>query len=254
MSSTKLWTREQLLVAFALYTQMPFGKMHSRNPDIIYYADLIGRTPSALAMKLVNIASLDPSITNTGRSGLTGASKADQSLWLEMNQDPDIFEHKFQAAIATFGKPDVVKPIAKPIDFIGKEKIVNVKTRIGQQLFRKRVLEAYEYRCCITGLEDPILLVASHIRPWKEDAQYRLDPRNGLCLSNLHDRAFDQGLITFNENLELVLSVHLKNLKSIAAQNNFLKYEGVKIRHSAQFSPCSSHLDFHRKKIFIDSL
>jgi len=52
------WTRQQLLVAFKLYCQMPFGKMHSRNPEIIKYADFIGRTPSALAMKLTNTSNM----------------------------------------------------------------------------------------------------------------------------------------------------------------------------------------------------
>ena len=70
MSKRSGWTRQQLLVAFNLYYQMPFGKLHSRNPEIIKYADLIERTPSALAMKLTNIASLDPEITSTGRKGL----------------------------------------------------------------------------------------------------------------------------------------------------------------------------------------
>lgn len=68
------WSRNQLLIAFNLYCQMPFGKMDSRNPEVIKYAGIIGRTPSALAMKLSNIASLDPEITSTGRSGLKGAS------------------------------------------------------------------------------------------------------------------------------------------------------------------------------------
>ncbi|PLR41149.1 restriction endonuclease [Chimaeribacter californicus] len=254
MLSTTLWTRDQLLVAFTLYSQLPFGQMHSKNSTIQYYADLIGRTPSALAMKLVNIASLDPFITNSGRTGLTGASNADRRLWEEMNQDPDKFEHECQSVMAMYEPPTPVKNDEEPADFTGKEEIKPVKTRIGQQLFRKRVLEAYDNRCCITGLEDPILLIASHIRPWKADPRYRLDPRNGLCLSNLHDRAFDQGLITFNEDLELVLSIHLKRLKSVSARDNFLKYEGVKIRHSAQFSPSEEHLDFHRKHIFIDNL
>lgn len=44
MAATTLWTRDQLLVAFTLYSQLPFGKLHSRNPDIIHYAKLIGRT------------------------------------------------------------------------------------------------------------------------------------------------------------------------------------------------------------------
>ena len=68
------WTRDQLLVAFSLYCRLPFGRLHARNPEIIAIADAIGRTPGALAMKLTNIASLDPEITSTGRSGLTGAS------------------------------------------------------------------------------------------------------------------------------------------------------------------------------------
>lgn len=66
MAERLAWTRQQLLVAFSLYCQTPFGKLHSRNPEIIKYADLINRTPSALAMKLTNIASLDPAITSTG--------------------------------------------------------------------------------------------------------------------------------------------------------------------------------------------
>jgi len=70
MAAVNRWTYEQLLVAFTLYSQIPFGKLHARNPDIIHYANLIGRTPSALAMKLVNIASLDPFIIESGRSGL----------------------------------------------------------------------------------------------------------------------------------------------------------------------------------------
>ena len=69
MTHGSRWTREQLLVAFALYCRLPFGRLHYRNPEIIRFAEAIGRTPSALAMKLTNIASLDPEITSTGRRG-----------------------------------------------------------------------------------------------------------------------------------------------------------------------------------------
>lgn len=74
------WNHNQLLVAFNLYCQMLFGKMHSRNPEIIRLATLIGRTPSALAMKLTNIARLDPAITSTGRKRLSGASAANKLM------------------------------------------------------------------------------------------------------------------------------------------------------------------------------
>ena len=66
MQFRRNWTRKQLLVAFMLYCQLPFGKLHSRNPEIVKYAELIGRTPSALAMKLSNIASLDRVMIRSG--------------------------------------------------------------------------------------------------------------------------------------------------------------------------------------------
>ena len=86
-SSKGNWTPEQLKLAFAYYCQTPFGKLHSKNPQVIELAKLIGRTPSALAMKLVNFASLDPSITDTGRKGLSGASALDREIWDEFHTD-----------------------------------------------------------------------------------------------------------------------------------------------------------------------
>ena len=65
-SSKGNWTSEQLKLAFAFYCETSFGKLHSKNPQIVELAKLIARTPSALAMKLVNFASLDPSIIDTG--------------------------------------------------------------------------------------------------------------------------------------------------------------------------------------------
>lgn len=88
MSSNR-WTPDQLKLAFHLYCQLPFGKLHSRNSEITELAQLIGRTPSAVAMKLVNFASLDPAITSTGRRGLGNASHADRSVWDEFHANWD---------------------------------------------------------------------------------------------------------------------------------------------------------------------
>ncbi|CAI1798087.1 Uncharacterised protein [Serratia marcescens] len=251
MAAAKLWTREELLIAFTLYSQIPFGKLHSRNPEIIHYAKLIGRTPSALAMKLVNLASLDPYIIESGRSGLKGASNADRELWEEMNQDADLFNQQCQTAVEHLEKPAAPEFDEEPKDFSGRDKLSTVKTRVDQNLFRKNVLEAYEYRCCITGLEEPALLVASHILPWSHSIEQRLNPSNGLCLSSLHDKAFDRGLITFDEDLRLVLSKKIKQLKSSIYVENFEKYEGEIISTPINHSPDKAHLAFHRENIFI---
>lgn len=63
--ATGLWTKEQVKLAFHLYCQIPYGRIYGRNPEIIALARVIGRTSDAVAMKMLNIASLDPAITGT---------------------------------------------------------------------------------------------------------------------------------------------------------------------------------------------
>ena len=159
MSLNKNWTRDQLLVAFNLYCQIPFGKIHSRNPLLIKYSGLIGRTPSALSMKLANIASLDLEITSTGRKGLQGASVADKAMWDEMQSDWENFAIKSEKAIADVEieneqqeDKDISQQVndQEQIDYIGNTKMVTTKARVGQAFFRKAVLSAYDYKCCIT--------------------------------------------------------------------------------------------------------
>ncbi|MFP9470737.1 HNH endonuclease [Pectobacterium brasiliense] len=260
MAATNHWTRDQLLIAFTLYSQIPFSKFDKQNKTIIRYAELINRTPSALAMKLSNFASLDPIIIDSGRKGLSGASNADRALWQEMGSNPELFEQQCQqamvslearAAEATTAPSPFQANDSEIPDYHGGERLTQVKTRIGQQLFRKRVLSNYGERCCVTGLEEPALLVASHIQPWKTAAEYRLDPSNGLCLSNLHDKAFDMGLISFNDSLEMLLSPRIKKLKSAISDVNFAQYEGKQIHVPDTYPPNLSQMAFHREHIFL---
>ena len=65
----KLWTRDELILAINLYCKLPFGRLHRSNPEVIHLAELIGRTPSSIAYKLVNFASLDPSLQARGIKG-----------------------------------------------------------------------------------------------------------------------------------------------------------------------------------------
>ena len=102
MSARSPWTRKQLLVALSLYCRLPFGKLHSGNPEIIQLAEVIGRTPGALAMKLGNFASLDDAITSTGRTGLPNASARDRAMWNEMQGDWDRFAEEAQQATLEF--------------------------------------------------------------------------------------------------------------------------------------------------------
>ena len=249
------WTREQLLVAFSLYCQMPFGKLHSRNPEIIKNANLIGRSPSALAMKLTNIASLDPAITSTGRKGLRGASVADKAMWDEMQTNWKDFANETHQAINSYSEGLTSKTYTNSslldnADYSGSNKFVQTKVRIGQAFFRRTVLSAYNFKCCITGLSIPKLLVASHIIPWKDNTENRLNPRNGLCLSALHDKAFDAGIITITENVTVRVS-----RKDFFEDDGFfssalLKYDNKPITLPEKFQPHPDFFAYHRKNIY----
>ena len=251
MQFRRNWTRKQLLVAFMLYCQLPFGKLHSRNPEIVKYAELIGRTPSALAMKLSNIASLDPVITSTGRKGLKGASILDQEIWDEMQNDWERFvEEAVQSLNEISGEQiEKITGIEKE-SYIGKTRLVETKARVGQNFFFFSVMSSYNEKCCISGLAHPSLLVASHIIPWKDDETQRLNPRNGLALSMLHDKAFDLGMITIDENMRVVVS-HKYIDEGDGFYNQSIKsFDGKLITLPEKFFPELSFLEFHRENIF----
>ncbi len=83
------WTRPQTLAAFHIYTQLPFGQLHRHTPKIKQLAEWIGRTPGAVALKLVNLASLDPAIVARGLHGMVNASALDRAIWNELHNSWD---------------------------------------------------------------------------------------------------------------------------------------------------------------------
>ena len=254
MTHGSRWTRDQLLVAYSLYCRLPFGRLHSRNPEIIAMAEAIGRSPAALAMKLTNIASLDPAITSTGRRGLTGASLADRAMWDEMHSDWEAFAIESEQALEDVQPEENVSDQQTEAGFddvpIGEDRIVTSTTRIGQRFFRGAVMAAYNERCCITGLSVPSLLVASHIVPWKHDIANRTNPRNGLLLSALHDKAFDNGLITVDDDMTVRVSNRYTRCPDSYFAESIQHYHGREVNLPEKFAPNRDFLSYHREQVF----
>ena len=90
----------------------------------------------------------------------------------------------------------------------GKTRTSTVQTRVNQGFFRSAVISAYNRKCCVTGLDVPSLLVASHIKPWRDsDPQTeRTNPCNGLSLNSLHHEAFDDGIFTIDTDYRIWVS------------------------------------------------
>ena len=133
---------------------------------------------------------------------------------------------------------------------IRTEAEATVKVRTMQSFFRKMVLAAYDSKCCVTGNPVECLLVASHILPWNEYPQLRLNPRNGLCLAAHFDKAFDRHLIAFNSEMKLVLSPVLKSyLPNTAIELEFVKHEGQRLTAPDRFLPDADFLACHRDQM-----
>lgn len=253
-----LWTKDQVKLAFHLYCQLPYGRIHGRNPEIITLAKVIGRTPDAVAMKMLNIASLDPAITSTGRTGLGNASALDREVWDEFHSDWERLAVECQLLRQQLDK-NIVEDLEPesdellPEDFTGEIRQILTTQRIKQHFFRRAVLSNYRGRCCMSGLSEPRLLIASHIVPWSKDKANRLNPSNGLCLSAIHDRAFDKGLITLSDDFRIVVSEELKRRDEIFVKEVLLPLNGKPIELPERFMPSVEFISHHRANLFIDN-
>lgn len=250
------WTEEQTKLAFHFYCQTPFGQLHGRNPKVVELAKLIGRTPSALAMKCCNIASLDPAHQARGVSGLGNASQMDRVIWESFHCDWEGLALECQSMLEALRTQqgniavdpqlaDAVADVAQ--DFTGQTRLAMVALRVKQSFFRQSVLSGYHFRCCITGIADSRLLVASHIVPWREEPSIRLHPGNGLCLSALHDKAFDHRLFSLSDDYRIVLSAQLKATKDEALRAAFHPLESQYIQLPERFLPELAFIRRHRE-------
>ena len=254
------WTREETILAFDLYCRTPYGRIHANNPDIVGLAKIIDRSPAAVVRKMGNLAHFDPVHQARDVKGLSHASKLDPIIFYEFYQN--IEELSFQAQNIIAQKKGI--HIEQLLDEEDSSYVYNipegtyrksvVKQRIGQSSFRHAVLNAYNNRCCITGLSIPELLIASHIKPWADcnEKNERTNPCNGLCLNAFHDKAFDKGLITVTPNdYRIIISQKLKYAEmdeDIKAW--ILKYENEKISMPSRFYPQSEYLEYHNDVVF----
>jgi hypothetical protein len=256
------WTRDELVLAFALYCRTPFGRLHQQNPEIVALADAIGRTHGALAMKLSNFASLDPAEQARGIRGLSGASALDREVFETFARRQDSLLDESERAASRLQLPSsIVLPgegdrslfnETEPIQFSGPTEVERtVMARRAQYAFRTAVLASYESTCAVCAMRIGALLTASHIIPWKVDESRRADPTNGLALCALHDRAFDRGLIGVDDNARTMISSRVLGDDAPPLHRvGLIEIAGQELRRPRRFHPDPSALAYHRQHVF----
>lgn len=254
----RLWTHDEMVLALALYFQLPFGRLNHTNPDVQELGRLIGRTENSAALRLVNYAACDPYILASGRHGMESGSKVCLPYWNEYANDKErLFAEAAQIRARLQGQnveeqlPDEV--LKELQNYTGKAREAVVRVRVNQHQFRKMILNNYNDTCAITGINDSRLLIASHIIPWAEREDTRLDPENGICLSALYDKAFDKGLITIRpDDYTVMVSPQLKDrLTRDAYKEHFGIVENKQIILPEEHKPNNTFLLYHAERVYL---
>lgn len=130
------------------------------------------------------------------------------------------------------------------------ERLAIVRARNGQGLFKERVSKI-ESRCRITGVDNPVHLIASHCKPWRDSTnEERLNGENGLLLTPSIDHLFDRGFVGFEDNGALIISpvAHRPSLQRMGIDTETIVNVGGFSSGQRQF------LDFHRNSVLLQSI
>lgn len=253
MGKGKPWTREDVIIAYALYCVIPFSKVNNSNQTIKDAAAIMERSPASLKMRICNLAALDPDFLATGRAGLASVANLDREVYAEFSSD---WQRLSSTAEELLGLPifDIAEPIYNGPDRRRRKTYAEISDKQARRFFRKSVIAAYEGRCCISGMTIPQMLIASHIKPYAvSDIQTeRANPANGLLLNAFYDRAFDQGLMTVLPDLSILISDQIKEVYTDERTREWLySIEGTKIKRPARFAPNRDLLAYHNEYVFL---
>ena len=129
---------------------------------------------------------------------------------------------------------------------INTTRIASVEQRSVQQQYRRDALRLWDNRCAVLGVEEPKILIASHIKPWRvSNDQERVDPRNSLILSPLYDKLFDLGMITFSTSTGAI---------RLSSQLNSRDYDRLGVDDSKRLATIpdgtGEYLSYHQTYVF----
>lgn len=242
------WTREETVVAFNVYCKIPFKSCSKTHPMIIKYANILGRSPSALNMKVGNIGRLDPDLKEQGITGLIHGAKMEEEVWNEFYGNPEYLAYESERLIAEFAKQSIEQSSNIAVEDLpqGVEREMIVRQRVNQSFFRSAVMSAYNFQCCISGVGNPALLETCHIVDWAKDNKNRINPRNGLCMNPFFHKAYDKHLLTITPDYTILISEELLQHTSETLFKTYLKeINGIKILLPDKFLPQRELLEIH---------
>lgn len=264
------WSREETMMAFALYMILEPRECDDKGADVRRLASAIHRTPNSVALKIWNIAAYDSNRRASGRVGMRHGSRRDAEMWEQYAAEGDRFLSRCLALLCNTVPPSSIStpPLENgrfsAVDATtqllvsgtpeGEERMALAVQRVHQRYFRNSLMTNYSGRCCITDIAIPQLLIASHIKPWSASTPTeKTAAANGLLLNAFHDRAFDQGFITLDDDYRIIVSHNA--VKHDESNDKWLyAFEGTHIHMPQASPPLHQFLEYHRKNVFLDAV
>lgn len=245
MSERVTWSREDVIVAYALYCIIPLNQIRLTNRLVQQVAEGFSHSASSLVMRMQNFAAIDP---NSKVKGATHVAKMDREIFEEFKHDWG--ELSIQAEKLTGLALFDANPLngAKPLSTLTDKNKVSRE----RHFFRSSVFASYENSCCISGMTVLAMLVASHIKPFRScrTTSERTDPANGLLLNTFYDKAFDQGLITVFPDYTIRCSALIHRQTDDFTNQWLIGLEGKTIALPERFYPNTEYLEYHNDVIF----
>lgn len=243
------WSREDIIIAYALYCITPRSKTNSSNKLIQQVAEINSHSVHSLVMRMQNFKYIDPAYIAAVNKGLGHVAKMDRVIFEEFKHDWGGLS--YQAEKLTGLNLFDADPLqgAKPLSTLTN---VNTVSR-ERHFFRRSVMAAHENTCCVSGITVPTVLVASHIKPYNKcrTSDERTDPTNGLCLNSFYDKAYDQGIITVDPYYKIRVSMKVREKYPQEACERWLYcLEGKTINMPERFRPDPKYLEYHTYNIF----
>jgi putative restriction endonuclease len=229
-----------------------------------YKADLVDFTPFETPIRLSDIFAvrrneLEAYFDTNRKKGLDKRNLfyVRQSKRLQCLNGAYLSDIDEELFVALFDRPALVQPsgnVVAPVSVATGQQLVMVLARIGQSTFSKKLKELYGGECCFPScsVNDNRFLVASHIDRWTDNKELRGHFGNGLCLCLMHDKAFEIGLFTVDQNLKIYV-----NPNAVSAHSSLLdelgKSQGKPIK-LCSVAPLKEALAEHWRRTKINAL
>jgi hypothetical protein len=215
---------------------------------------IVGNSAARADFYAIPYAVLKSALTDEYRTG----DKTGRLRWvayivhhlLKVGIAPPIDVGAYFGNVAVLMNPGNVEPVsaADANDYAIENRRIEIEQRQKQSLFRKRVMQNFEGRCCLTGIDEEELLVAGHIIPWAKRIETRLDPSNGLLLYCPYDRLFDKGFMSFDDRLRVVTAPWTDQC-SAALQKILTQLAGKQARPPVKWPIKPEYLAYHRAQV-----